>query len=168
VSIARQAAAAFPGLHNRWSGLSLRDRRIVTVVAAIAAAALAWSAVWQPLQRDVGAMRAAAPREAAALRDGRRVADEVAGLARAAAPAPAVDARAALDRTLAEHRLRAAVTQLDWQEGRARIVFAAVGFDALVAVLEALQCDGHLRVVEAAITARVEPGSVRAEITLAR
>jgi len=109
-----------------------------------------------------------AGREAAALQDGRRVADEVAGLARAAAPAPGVDARAALDRILAEHRLRAAVTQLDWQEGRARIVFAAVGFDALVAVLEALQRDGHLRVVEAAITARVEPGSVRAEITLAR
>jgi len=48
------------------------------------------------------------------------------------------------------------------------LVFAAVGYDALIAALEALQRDEKLRAVEAVITARVEPGMVRAEITLAR
>ena len=60
------------------------------------------------------------------------------------------------------------MTQLDWQEGRARIVFAAVGYDALIVALEALQRDAQLRAVEATLTARVEPGMVRAELTLAR
>ncbi len=69
---------------------------------------------------------------------------------------------------LAQQGMRAPMTQLEWQEGRARIVFADVKFDALVATLEALQRDAHLRVVEGTLTARVEPGSVRAELTVAR
>jgi type II secretory pathway component PulM len=96
------------------------------------------------------------------------MAAEIAGLARAPSPAAIGEPRVALDRVLAQHGLRSAVTQSEWQDGRARLVFAAVGFDALVAALEALQREGRLRVVEATLTARVEPGTVRAEVVLAR
>jgi type II secretory pathway component PulM len=47
-------------------------------------------------------------------------------------------------------------------------VFAAIGYDTLVGLIDALQRDARLRVVEATITARVDPGTVRAELTLAR
>ena len=43
-----------------------------------------------------------------------------------------------------------------------------MSYDALIAGLEALQRDAQLRVVEATLTARVEPGTVRAELVLAR
>ncbi len=58
--------------------------------------------------------------------------------------------------------------RLEWQDGRARVVFAAVDFAKLVAGLEALQRESGLAIVEATLTARVEPGTVRAELVLAR
>ena len=60
------------------------------------------------------------------------------------------------------------VTQLDWQAARARLTFESVPFDALVRLLEAVQRDARLRVVEGKLIARVDPGTVRAELTLAR
>ena len=108
------------------------------------------------------------PGERSALAQARKMADEMVSLARTAPARRATDARAELERVLAERGLRSAVTQLDWQDGRARIVFADVGVDALVSLLEALQRDAQLRIVEATLTARVEPGTVRAELTLAR
>ena len=95
------------------------------------------------------------------------MADEMAGLARAPAAAVAGDPRALLDRSLAAADLRP-VTQLEWQDGRARVVFAAVDFARLIAGLEALQRESGLTVVEATLTARIEPGTVRAELVLAR
>lgn len=151
-----------------WRGKSARERRILTVVAGIALLGALWALAWQPLARDLAAMRAGQTQRIATLADARRMADEIAGLARSGAPAVPVDDRAALERVLAQFGLRAAATELAWQEGRARIVFGAVGFDALVTMLEALQRDAHLRVTEATLTARVEPGTVRAELTLAR
>ena len=50
------------------------------------------------------------------------------------------------------------MTSVDWRDGRAHVVLAAVGYDALIVALEALQRDARLRAVEATITARVEPG----------
>ena len=67
-----------------------------------------------------------------------------------------------------QQNLRSAVTQLEWRDGRAYVVLAAVDYDALIVALEAMQRDARLRAVEATLTARVEPGMVRAELTLAR
>jgi hypothetical protein len=67
-----------------------------------------------------------------------------------------------------ERGLRPAVTALDVQDGRVRLTFAAVRFDALVALLDALARTDGLRAVDAVLAARVEPGTVRAELTLAR
>ena len=93
---------------------------------------------------------------------------EIAGLARTPAATDAPDARSSLERVLSQQNLRSAVTQLDWQEGRARLVFAAVPYDALITMLDALQRQAQLRAMEATITSRVETGTVRAELTVAR
>jgi type II secretory pathway component PulM len=69
---------------------------------------------------------------------------------------------------LAERGLRPAVTAIDVQDGRVRLTFAAVRFDALIALLDALARTDGLRAVDAVLAARVEPGTVRAELTLAR
>lgn len=168
MSITERIEAWFPAGHGRWTALSDRDRRLLVVAVALGLALAAWAYVWQPMRLDIATMRAANPREAVALAEGRRTAEEIAGAARAKATPRGEDPRGALERILAAGGLRSAVTQLEWQDGRARIVFAAVAFDRLVGTLEALQRDGRLRIVEALVTARVEPGSVRAEITLAQ
>ena len=147
---------------------TLRERHILTAIAILATLALLWGALWQPLVRDSVALRAGEAGNAAALATARRMTEEMAGLARTAvAPSPP-DPRAGLERILVQQNLRSAVTQVEGQDGRARIVFAAVGYDALIVALEALQRDVQLRAVEITVTARVEPGIVRAELTLAR
>ena len=153
----------------RWlAGKTATERRIVAATAAAVAIAALWLAVWEPLRRDADTLRAAHATTAAELAAARKMTEEAAGLARTQAPPAPSDPRATLDRVLAQQNLRGAVTQLEWQEGRAHMVLAAVPYDALIAVLEALQREGKLRVVDATLTARVEPGTVRAELTLAR
>ena len=83
-------------------------------------------------------------------------------LARAPAGAGATDPRAAA-RPLARRQrdLRPAVTQIEWQDGRARVVFAAVDFARLVASTR--DTAARIRacaIVDATLTARVEPGTV--------
>jgi type II secretory pathway component PulM len=141
---------------------------VVAAIALLVAATLGWLVLWQPLQQDLAARRAAAPDEYRALADAQRTAAEITGLTRTAPLRAAPEAQAELERILAERGLRAGATQLDWQQGRARIVIDAVRFDRLIAALEALQRDARLRVVEATLTARVDPGTVRAELVLAR
>jgi len=153
----------------RWlAGKSRGERRIVAAIAVAVGVAVLWLGLWQPLRRDADAMRTARDANASALAAARKMTEEAAGLARATPASVPSDARAALERVLAQQNLRGAVTQLDWQEGRAHVVFAAVSYDALIALLEALQREGNLRAVEATLTARVEPGTVRADLTLAR
>lgn len=158
-----------PAPVTRWlAGKTRAERRIVAAIAVLAGAAVLWVAVWQPLRRDAEALRTAHSVDATALAAARKMTEEAAGLARTAgAPAP-VDPRTTLERILVQHNLRGAVTQLDWQEGRAHVVFASISYEALIASLEVLQREGRLRAVDAMLTARVEPGIVRAEITLAR
>ena len=151
-----------------WSAKSSAERMIIGAVTLIAVAAVGWLAVWQPLTRDVAALRVANAREAVALAAARQTTEEMAGLAREAMPPASADSRADFERIISQQGLRGALAQQEWKEGRASVVFSAVEFDALVAALEALQRDARLRVVEATIAARVEPGIVRAELVLAR
>jgi type II secretory pathway component PulM len=163
------AALRAPRGLDRWRiARTPRERRVIAALVVLVAAVVGWLALWQPLERDLAALRAAAPAQRNALGEARKMADEMASLARTAPVRRATDARAELERVLGERGLRRAVTQLDWQDERARIVFANVGVDALVALLDALHRDAQLRIVEATFTARVEPGTVRAELTLAR
>lgn len=93
-----------------------------------------------------------------------RVAENVA-LERAA-PVTGDDRRAAIERALAEHGLRFVRDAQD-ADGN-RYVIESAPFDVLVRTLDALARDAHARVVEATLAARVEPGTVRAELAFAR
>jgi type II secretory pathway component PulM len=163
------SAPRAPAPIARWlAGKTRGERRVVTAILVAVTGMLLWAAIWLPLVRDADTMRAARGANAAALAAARKMAEEGAGLARVSATPVTADTRAGFERVLVNQNLRAAVTQLDSKEGRTRVVFAAVAYDALIAALEALQRDEKLRIAEATITARVEPGMVRAEITLAR
>jgi type II secretory pathway component PulM len=139
---------------------------MAAALAMAAAIALLWAGFWQPMARDTAALRLAIAGDAAALAQAREIAREMASAPPGPPQRTPTDARGMLDRVLAQQNLQRVVTSLDWRDGRARIVLAAVGYDALIIALEALQRDARLRVVEATITARVEPGIVRAELTL--
>ena len=147
---------------------SRAERRIAATILLLVVIALLWTALWQPLTRDMAALRIAQAGSAATLADARRMAKEIAGLAHTPPKEAPSDARAVLERILVQQNLRAAVTQLESRDGGAHVVFAAVGYEALVSALETLQRDAGLRAVEATLTARVEPGTVRADFTLAR
>ncbi len=151
-----------------WQLRSRSERMLLTVAAGIAALALIWLVLWQPLARDTERLGRQIENDRATLADARRRADEIAGLARAPSVARA-EPRAALDAVLAQQNLKVAATTIERIDNeRIRLTFDAIGFDALTAFLEALQRDARLRAVELVATARVEPGQVRAEVTLAR
>ena len=89
-------------------------------------------------------------------------------LASANAPAKNGDVRAAVDRVLAANGLR--YIALDAQRGDAttRVVIEAAPFDALIRALDALMREEGVRVADASLAARVDPGTVRAELALTR
>jgi general secretion pathway protein M len=160
--------AVSPGVARWWAQKTPRERRIVAGIALLVVVAIGWLAIWQPLQQDLAALRTAAPAERRALAEGERMAAEVARLASSAPAAPAPDAQAALERIVSERGLRGSGTQVEWRDGRARIAIDAVRFDTLIAALEALEREARLRIVEATLTARVDPGTVRAELVVVR
>jgi type II secretory pathway component PulM len=152
-----------------WQLRSRSERMLLAAAAGIAAFALAWLVVWQPLARDTDRLGRRIESERATLADARRRADEIAGLARNARSIAPADPRAALDALLARQDLKTAAATIERVDNeRIRLTFDAIGFDALTAFLDALQRDARLRAVELVATARVEPGQVRADITLAR
>ena len=158
-----------PHFVANWTAThSPTERRIAAALAILVALAALWTMVWQPMTRDATSLLVAQATDAAALARAREMTKEIGELARAAPKAISTDARADLDRALLQQNLRSAVTSVDWRDGRAHVVLAAVSYDALIGALEALQRDARLRVVEGTITARVEPGTVRAELTLGR
>jgi type II secretory pathway component PulM len=148
-----------------WQLRSATERMSLALVAGLVFAAFAWLALWRPLVDDIErtAQRVAARR--ATLAEARRQADDIATLARSAASPLPRDARADLDAALSRQALKAtAIDRLDNE--RLRVSFDAIGFDELVALCDSLQRGARLRVVDATSTARVEPGQVRAELTL--
>jgi general secretion pathway protein M len=151
-----------------WHLRSRSERILLTVAVGIAALALAWLVVWQPLVRDTDRLARQIESDRATLADARQRADEIAGLARSPPSVVTADPRAALDPILAQQNLKTAATTIERIDSeRIRLTFDTIGFDALTAFLDALQRDARLRVVELVATARVEPGQVRADVTLA-
>jgi general secretion pathway protein M len=148
-----------------WQGKSRRERRIVRLLVVLVSIVVFWAGIWQPLQRDAHRLRLEREHEAAALVQARSDVDEMARLQRTPAPAM-TDVRMNLERSLASSGLRNAVTDLQWQQRRARVTFAAVEFAAMMKWLETLQREGGIILQEATLSARVEPGSVRAELVL--
>jgi type II secretory pathway component PulM len=161
--------SAFVRAWDRWSS---RERLLAIAAAALVLLAAAWAGIWQPMQEDTLRARRELQRDRAALAVARAQAVEITGLQRATQSQSGNpmggDSRLAVERVLGERALKASLTSLEVKDNRAYITFAAIGFDALVGMLEALAKTDSLRPVEVTLTSRVEPGTVRAEITLAR
>jgi type II secretory pathway component PulM len=152
-----------------WQLRSRSERMLLAAAAGTAALALIWLVVWQPLARDTDRLIRQIESDRATLADARRRADEIAGLARSPPSVVTADPRAALDPVLAQQNLKTAATTIERIDNeRVRLTFNAIGFDALTVFLDTLQRDARLRAVEVVATARVEPGQVRADVTLAR
>jgi len=152
-----------------WQLRTGTERIVIALAAAVIALLLLWVVAWQPLQRDTERLARRLAEQRSVLVIARRQADAIAGLARGAPVVGTGDARAAIEAALARQNLKPAagtVERIDddhWHLG-----FGAVAFDALSALLESLQRDGGLRASEVSLTARVEPGQVRADVTLTR
>lgn len=153
---------------NTWDRASTRERRLVIAAALVVLFAAGWTWLWQPVNADIARLQRDLPYAKSALAAARAQADELVALQRATVPVKSADPRSVVERALGERGLRNEVTALDLQDGRVRLTFAAVRFDALPALLAALAKADGLRVVDAVLSARVEPGIVRAELTLAR
>ena len=164
----RSGGRDYDSLAHWWALRSVRERLALALVGGIVAFALLWWLAWLPLQRDSERQARELVEQRAALAEAHRPADEIAELARNAPAPPTGDARAAIDGALSRQGLKSSgsVERLDGE--RWRVSFDAIAFDALTSFLDALQREAGVRAAEASVTARVEPGQVRAEVTLTR
>ena len=159
--------AARDQLLQWWQLRSRGERALLASAAGLAIAAIAWLLVWQPLSRDSPRLERQLAAQRLTLAEARRQADAMVGLARAT-PAPiSRDARSEVDAALTRQGLKAAASAIErTDDQRVRITFDSIAFDALTMLLEALQRDAKLRALDLSAAARVEPGLVRAEVTL--
>ncbi len=152
-------------LRERWYSLAARERRFVVLGVLVVGAALAHGVLWRPVVADLPRAEREAIRAETRLAHARAAA--LTGGARGEAPA-----REPLDGAVRAALARAGVAPadatLDSTPGRATLVLPSVRFDTLVALLDALAREAAVHVVDATIAARVEPGRVRAELTLSR
>jgi type II secretory pathway component PulM len=148
-----------------WQLRSRTERMLLSLTAIVVLAGMAWLALWQPMQRDTERLTRQLATQRATLVDARRRAEDIVTLSRNTGVPTPRDARADLDAALARQGIKATgIERID--NDRLRVMFDAVGFDALPPLLEALQRDARLRAVDLTATARIEPGQVRVELTL--
>ena len=153
------------GLANAWDRASPRERALVRWAALLVALAVLYALAWQPLARDIARTRDALQRDRLTLATLQGYAEPATTSGMSEPPS---EPQAAVARALEARGLRGAAAQIETREGRVALVLPAVSFDALVALLDELARNDRLRTLEARITARVEPGTVRAELTLGR
>ena len=157
-----------PTLAGAWDRASRRERRIAMVGGIVVAIALAWGLVWQPLRADIERTREDRVRMGTMLAQTRALFDQGSALSRTSPKPSSVDPREAVVRAFAERGIRIPAASIDLRDNRARVVLPDVRFDTLIAAVAAVSRDDGLRPVEGTLTARVEPGTVRAELTFAR
>ena len=157
-----------PAFVRAWDRMSSRERRLTLGTAAVVVVAAVWSLVWLPLQEGAPRARQELQRDRAVLAAARAQATEIAGLERGAQPQYRGNPRGAIEKVIGERGLQGAVTAIDVKDNRTNVTFAAIGFDALVGLLDSLGKTEGLRAVDARLTSRIEPGALRAEATLAR
>lgn len=139
-----------------WTGVAL----LVAIVAAIAVIAV-------PLTDAIARTRDDVARNRLVLDVARARVTENVALTRATAPVELPDARVTIDQVLAQRGLTYVRAAAEPPAGSVGIVIEAAPFDALIHALDTLAREG-VRVADATITARVDPGTVRAEIMLTR
>jgi type II secretory pathway component PulM len=155
-------------LRDAWIRKSPRERILIGIAIALTSTTLAWLLLVRPLASDSARAQRDLARDTALLSVARLQAQDIGKLGQSNPGRSTVEPRQALERVLGEQGLRAAVTSLDVADGRVRVTFAAVRFEALLAMLDALAQADSLRPVEMTLTPRVEPGTVRAELALSR
>lgn len=147
-----------------WQLRSPAERSALLVAGSIVVVLAVWALLVQPLTRDTERLERRLIEQRASLAVARRQTDEIATLAQRTVELSTRDARADIESALARQGLKA--TAIDrGDDQRLRVTLDAVSFDALAALLEALQRDARLSAVDLVATARVEPGQVRAEMT---
>jgi type II secretory pathway component PulM len=151
-----------------WQQRSPRERVLIALAAIVVAGALGYVAIYRPLAIDLHELERAAAQGRADVAVARRLADEVAGLAREPRTAQTADPRAAATRVAAATGLKDALTAIDAREGSVRVTFADVGLDAFATFVEAAGREELLFPSEMLLAARVTPGRVRAEATFER
>lgn len=154
-------------LTRTWDAGRASQRTAWIAGALVVAIAAAVAVVAVPTTDAIARTRDDVARHRIMLDVARARVTENATLARAAAPTRSPDMGATIDRVLAAQGLRYVPVATQMPENARGIVIEAAPFDALVRALESLAADG-VRVTDAAITARVDPGTVRAELVLTR
>ncbi|OZB43696.1 MAG: hypothetical protein B7X31_10235 [Thiomonas sp. 13-66-29] len=113
VASSRKLPGVLAALQVRWAGMSTRERRLVSVAAAVVGAAVVWLALLHPALHTLRT----APADIAQLQSTLRTAQAQAQELSALAAAPAVtgqsgDLRSTLDDWLHEHGAQAQITAL--------------------------------------------------------
>lgn len=154
---------------GRWlDARTPRERGLIVAAAVLVAGFAVWLMIWVPLDASIATLRSEAPRSRAALAEGRRMAEAIPALARSArAPEPAPP-RAAVERAAAAAFGTVPGLLIGGADESIRVTLPAVAFDAVVMFVESLQREARLQLHEATLTARVEPGTVRAELVFRR
>ncbi|HVE50696.1 MAG TPA: type II secretion system protein GspM [Casimicrobiaceae bacterium] len=154
---------------DAWVRWSPRERALVALGAIVVVLGAGWPLLWQPIERDLERSSRELATLHAHMRSMNEAASEIPQLIRNAKPPRTADAKAAIESTLKARGLAASVSAIDaTSDGRVRLTFASVELPALAALLDALGRDEQLFTREATLAARVEPGQLRAEVTLAR
>ena len=157
-----------PAFVHAWDRMSSRERRLAVAAVAVVLLAAAWGWLWQPMREDSQRVRRELVRDRATLATARAQAAEITGLQRGTQVNVGSDSRVAIERVLGERALQGTLTSLEVKDNRTTITFAAIGFDALVGLLDTLARSDGLRPAEVMLTSRIDPGTVRAEVTLSR
>jgi type II secretory pathway component PulM len=158
-----------------WDRASLRERLLVGFAVVLVVLGLFYGVAWPALTRDIERTRQDLAHDRATLAYLQGRLQPVRGSAGPAGASPVAplptgpadaQTRAGVARVLAAHGF--ADAQVDLRDGRLGVVIPGAPFEALVAALDEIRRSTGLRVVEARLAARVDPGTVRADLTLGR
>ncbi|MEO8487096.1 MAG: type II secretion system protein GspM [Betaproteobacteria bacterium] len=152
-------------LRDRWAGYAPREKRALVAGTLVIVATLLYAFVWFPLAQDLPRARLDAERAE------RRLASATAA-ATAAGTRATTPSRGPIDAAvrgaLARNGVSAGDATLETAGTRASLTIPSIRFATLVALVDGLARSDAVHVVDATITARVEPGRVRAELALSR
>jgi type II secretory pathway component PulM len=153
---------------DAWNRAGAREQLAAAAIAVAVVTAVAILWIVMPLHDAVGRVREDLTRERMLLEVARAHRAEDAGLAQVATPAQDTQGAADIDQVLAKHGLAPLSPARAGADGRIDVVIPDAAFAALVPALDDLARESGIRIAVATLLARVEPGSVRAELVLAR
>lgn len=159
-------------MFEAWNNLSVRERRLVALAAAVVALALGWGLVWQPLDAARDAARARISGQLALIDWLDRIEPQVQRLRDGRAPERSMDGRSALsvvDQSARRAGLAGALKRIEpVSEGEIRVVFEQAAFPDLMDWLQALIAERPLAVERLDAEHGRGPGRVDSVVVLRR